>query len=214
MQDIYRISPLSLADKAAETEVRDGWQVVLRYESQEKDGLLLIDLSHRPKWDIQNPELAEIQPWGLTIPDQPGDCIFQEGFELNRMNRIQAACWHLVGATPPPPESPAFTDTTDAAALMAVIGGGELSALMEKVCALDFGAAGTKTPHLFQAPVLHVASQVVLFGESNGRRAILIACARSFGQSVLEGLMHAGAQFGLHAAGELAFADWITASQG
>jgi hypothetical protein len=61
---------------------------------------------------------------------------------------------------------------------------------------------------------LHVASQVVLFGERKGRKAILIACARGFGQSVLEGLMHAGTQFGLHAAGERAFADWISASQG
>jgi hypothetical protein len=213
MQDIYRISPLSLEGKAAETEVRDGWQVVLRYEAQEKDGLLLVDLSHRPKWDIQNRELAEIHPWGLTITDQPGECIFQDGFQINRMNRTQAACWHLVGAAPPPPDLPALTDTTDATALMAVIGG-QLSALMEKVCALDFDAAGTKTPHLFQAPVLHVASQVVLFGESKGRKAILIACARGFGQSVLEGLMHAGTQFGLHAAGERAFADWISASQG
>jgi hypothetical protein len=212
MQHTYRISPLSLEGKAAETEVRDGWQVVLRYEAQEKDGLLLIDLSHRPKWDIQNPELAEIQPWGLTIPGQPGDCIFQDGFQLNRMNRTQAACWHLVGVTPPPPELPALTDTTDATALMALIGGVQLTALMEKVCALDFGAAGIKTPHLFQAPVLHVASQVVLFDEINDRKAILIACARSFGQSVLEGLMHAGTQFGLHAAGELAFADWMSAS--
>jgi len=213
MQDIYRISPLSLEGRAVETEVRNGWEVVLRCEAEEKDGLLVVDLSHRPKWDIQNPELAEIHPWGLTIPDQPGECIFQDGFQLNRMNRTQAACWHLAGAAPPAPELPVLTDTTDATALMAVIGG-QLAALMEKVCALDFDAAGTKTPHLFQAPVLHVASQVVLVGENKGRKAILIACAWGFGQSVLEGLMHAGRQFGLHAAGELAFADWLRASHG
>jgi hypothetical protein len=211
MQDSYRISPLSLEGRAVETEVRNGWEVVLRYEAEEKDGLLLVDLSHRPKWDIQAPELAEIHPWGLSIPDQPGDCIFQDGFQINRMNRTQAACWHLAGAAPPPPESTALTDTTDATALMAVIGG-QLPVLMEKVCALDFDAPGTKTLHLFQAPVLHVASQVVLFGENNGRQAVLIACARGFGQSVLEGLRHAGMQFGLHAAGERAFAEWLGAA--
>ncbi len=213
MQDIYRISPLSLDGKAAETEARDGWEVVLRYEAEEKDGLLLVDLSHRPKWDIQDPQLAEIRPWGIPIPEHAGECIFRDGFQINRMNRTQASCWHLVGDSPAPPESSAFTDATDATALMAVFGG-QLFELMEKVCALDFGAAGTKTPCLFQAPLLHVGSQVVLVGKNNGRGAVLIAFARGFGQSVLEGLMHAGTQFGLHAAGELAFADWLRASHG
>ena len=203
MTKVLRRSAVSFKSKPIQTEVRDGWEVVLEYEAESK-GPLLIDLSHRVKWDVQDADLSHIQPWGVRIPDSPGECVFQNGFLISRRNRTQSACWHLMGDSPNPPEGTAYTETTDAYLLLALLGR-ELFPIMEKVCSLDFHTPPRERPCLFQAPVLHVASQVVLLGGDDDLLAILLACSRGYGHSIVKGLLHAGAEWGLCPAGERAF---------
>ncbi|NIR15166.1 MAG: sarcosine oxidase subunit gamma SoxG, partial [Desulfobacterales bacterium] len=81
-------SPLS------KKEVRDGWDVVLEYEDK-GNGPFLIDLSHIPKWEVQDADLAHIRPMDVGIPEHSGDCILENGILVNRMNPTQAIIWHF-----------------------------------------------------------------------------------------------------------------------
>lgn len=207
MNTLRRYSPVSFAKKTIQTERRDGWEVVLAYED-EGDAPYLVDLSHIKKWDVQDSDLSAIQPWGLQIPELPGSCLFERGILINRMNRTQAACWHLIGDHVGQTDMAAFTETTDAHLLLAIVGR-ELFAMMEKVCGLDFGSPKMHYPCLFQAPVLRVPCQIVLLGQSNNVFAMLLACSRGYGYSMVEGLLHAGDEWGLHPAGERAFTNWM-----
>lgn len=212
MPEVLRRSSVSFRNRPVQTELRDGWEVVLEYEGEgDKKGPFLIDLSHRAKWDVQSADLERIQPWGLTIPDRPGECVFQNGFLIGRMNRIQAACWNLVGGVPERPDGTMYTETTDAYLLLALLGR-ELFPIMEKVCSLDFHSPRKRLPFLFQAPVLRLASQVVFLGENAGVAAILLSCARGYGHTMVQGILHAGAEQGLRPAGERTFSTWLTQS--
>ena len=73
MVEYLRRSPVELPGLALRTESRDGFRVVLEYEN-EGSGPFLVDLSHRPKWDLQAPDLESLKPWGIEVPEQPGQC--------------------------------------------------------------------------------------------------------------------------------------------
>jgi hypothetical protein len=95
-----------------------------------------VDLSHVPKWDVQDADLTHIRPMDVAIPERPGDCVLENGLLINRMNATQAGIWHLLEAHPVIPQEFAYTDVSDAYALMAVLGK-EVFSLMEKVTPLD-----------------------------------------------------------------------------
>ena len=101
MKTMKRVSPITFNSPVRSTEERSGWEVVIAYEGQ-AGGPVLVDLSHRAKWDLQDSNLDSRKPWGLTVPPNPGDSLFQKGLLVNRMNRTQASIWHL--GQPPGPE--------------------------------------------------------------------------------------------------------------
>ena len=63
--------------------------MVLEYEG-EGGGPWLVDLSHLQKWDCQDMELDSTAPFGLSMPAEPGQVVFQDGKIITRMNRTQA----------------------------------------------------------------------------------------------------------------------------
>ena len=207
MKNIIRRSPVSFDSRPAKTEMRDNWTVVLEYEAEET-GPYVIDLSHSAKWDLQDTNLSQFRPWGVTIPQTPGQCAFQNGILINRMNRTQAACWHLCKTSPQVPEESAYTETTDATLLLALLGK-DVFSIMEKVSALDFISPERKTPFLLQGPVLHVPCQVVCLEKADENIAVLFTCSRGYGESMVEGILSAGAEFGLRPAGENALNKWL-----
>ena len=211
MTQILRRSPVSFTRAPVRTERRNGWDVVLQYEGEGGTAPRLIDLSHRSKWDAQHRAPATLKPWGLRIPKNPGECIYQGGMLINRMNRTQASCWHLDGEAKAPPDGAWYTDTGDASALLALVGGSVFS-IMEKACSLDFNPSKCTPPCLFQAPLFHVPSQIVYLGVHDGEAALLLSCSRGYGHTVAEALLHGGAEWGLGAAGEDAFRSWLTAT--
>ena len=187
--------------------MRDNWTVVLEHETEET-GPYVIDLSHSAKWDLQDTNLSQFRPWGVTIPQTPGQCAFQNGILINRMNRTQAACWHLCKTSPQVPEESAYTETTDATLLLALLGK-DVFSIMEKVSALDFISPERKTPFLLQGPILHVPCQVVCLEKADENIAVLFTCSRGYGESMVEGILSAGAEFGLRPAGENALNKWL-----
>ena len=207
MKNIIRRSPVSFDSRPVKTEMRDNWTVVLEYEAEET-GPYVIDLSHSAKWDLQDTDLSQFRPSGVTIPQTPGQCAFQNGILINRMNRTQAACWHLCKTSPQVPEESAYTQTTDSTLLLALLGK-DVFSIMEKVSALDLISPERKAPFLLQGPILHVPCQVVCLEKADENIAVLFTCSRGYGESMVEGILSAGAEFGLRPAGENALNKWL-----
>jgi len=204
-----RRSPVKFPSPPSKKEIRGGWEVVLEYEDQ-GNGPFLIDLSHVPKWDVQDAELSEVEPWGDRIPERPGSCTIQNGSLFSRMNPTQAAIWHLLQVDSAIPRQPAYTDVTDAYALMAVLAK-DVFSIMEKMTPLDLSTPIKASTFLLQGPVLHVRCQIVLVGEKRGYTAVLIACSRGYAQSMSEALIDAGKEWSLSPGGETALRNWLEA---
>jgi hypothetical protein len=207
MDNIIRRSPVSFDIRPAKTEMRDNWSVALDYGAEET-GPYVIDLSHRSRWDLQDTEIAKVQPWGIHIPDAPGQCILDKGILINRMNRTQASIWHLTGERPDEPEGPAFTDVTDVTVFLALFGKG-IFAITEKLTALDFSDPLKEPPFLLQGPFSHVPCQIVTLGKTPERCGILMTCSRGYAGSMTAAILDAGEEFGLRPAGENAFGGWL-----
>ena len=210
METNKRYSPVQFEARPDQTEIRDGWEVVLQYSNEGK-GPLLIDLSHRKRWDVQSSNLSKIQPGGVTISETPGQCVFQNEFLINRMNHTQAAVWHLLGDNPDIAQGPAFTEVTDGSAFLVLMGrAGEVFSIMEKITSLDLRLPANKPPFLVQGPVFHVPCQIVVFDEKENESAILFTCSRGYGTSMAQELLETGAEYGLRSAGEKAFSECLS----
>jgi hypothetical protein len=207
MQSYPRRFPMKFSSPIGKKEVRGGLEVILEYED-EGNGPFLIDLSHIPKWDVQDADLTQIRPVDVAIPEHPGDCVLKNGLLINRMNPTQAAIWHLSEAHPAFPHEPAYTDVSDAYALVAILAK-DLFRIMEKVTPLDLSTPSKVPPFLLQGPVLRVRCQIVVLGKKGDDRAVLIAFPRGYGQSVCEALLDAGMEWGLRPGGETAFREWL-----
>ena len=207
MENIIRRSAVSFDAAPAKTEERDNLSVVLEYED-EGAGPYVVDLSHRSRWDLQDAEIGGVQTMGIRVPDKPGQCVFENGFLINRMNRTQASVWHLSGETPVLPDDPAFTDITDSTVFLAVFGQ-DLFAILEKLSALDFLDSSRQTPFLLQGPFSHLPCQIVTLDKTPGRSAILMTCSRGYARDMVGAILEAGMEFKLRPAGEQAFSSWL-----
>jgi hypothetical protein len=204
-----RRSPIKLPGTPARTEDRNGWPVVLEYQGQ-AGGPALVDLSHRPKWDLQAQGLAQAAAGlGLAVPDSPGGSLVSRGRLINRLNRVQLSIWQLLGPAPAWPASADLTETTDGLALVALLGQ-ETEALLAKVSALDLAPPQARPPFVLQGPAVHVPLQVAVPAWGGA----LLAMARGYGQAVAEVLLDAGGEFNLRPAGEEAFTAWFSAAVG
>jgi hypothetical protein len=209
MDSIFRRTAVSFDTAPAKTEERDHWSVVLEYEN-EGAGPYVVDLSHRARWDLQDAEIGGIQSLGIQVPDIPGQCVFENGILINRMNRTQASVWHLSGETPAFPDDPAFTDVTDSTIFLAVFGK-DLFAILEKLTSLDFLDPSATTPFLLQGPFSHVPCQIVTLEKTPERSGILMTCSRGYARDMVGAILEAGAEFKLRPAGEQAFSNWLEA---
>lgn len=207
MANIKRRSPVSFQSAPVGEETRGHWTVVLEY-ANEGNGPYLIDLCHRPRWDVQDANLERLQPWGAAVPPTPGACTWQDGLLINRMNRTQASVWHLAGETVAAPREAAYTETTDATVFLALIGR-QSFAVAEKLSTLDLLEPAGKGPFLLQGPFSHVPCQVVVLNGSGAEPGILFTCSRGYARSMVESVLLAGEEFGLRPAGEKVFSRWL-----
>lgn len=207
MTEIQRRSPVQFKADAQKIEMRNNWPVVLKY-SNEGQSSFLVDLTHKAKWDLQDKNLAKLKPLGLVIPALPGDCAFQKGVLINRMNPTQSTIWHLLADAPELPDEPGYTDVTESLVLLALFGLNAM-AIAEKLTALDLMDPKKQTPFLLQGPFSHVPCQVVIMERSRGfNGGLLLACSRGYADSMVHAIMDAGAEFGLCPAGEQRFCTW------
>ena len=199
MQPIRRYSPVVFHQKPVEAEMRAGWKVVLEYED-EGQGPHLIDLSHVPKFDIQNDDLSHFRPGGQSIPQLPGACTIQDGWAISRLNRTQATIWFLSAGQPPILPEDEYTDITDAYTLLAIAGDDAL-AVMEKITSLDLAPRDRQPPFILQGPVLQIACQILVLAPD----IVLIAFSRGYAQSMAEAILQAASPLQLQPAGDRIF---------
>jgi len=203
MAGIERKSPVCLPARPAKTETRHGWTVVLEYFGEE-GGPYLIDLSHCQKWDLQDGKISDLRPFGIPIPEAPGRCRLENGILINRMNWSQVSVWCFSKESSGSPEISACTETTDAQALLALVGPNVFS-ITEKLCSLNLIDPKLEPPFLIQGPFSHVPCQIVVIERSGMNGAGLVAFSRGYADDMVHAVLDAGREFGLRPAGESAF---------
>ena len=212
MTESRRQSPVQFKVSPRKTEVRDNWTVALEYD-EEGQGPWVVDLAHKPRWDLQDSKVAEQRPCDLTVPAAPGECILANDTLVNRMNRTQTSIYHLGAAAPAMPDFAGYTDVTESTVFLALFGP-KAFCIAEKLTALDFLDPARKVPFLYQGPFCHVPCQIVTLEKSaDGAGGFLLTCSRGYGDSMLHAVMEAGAEFGLRPAGENRFGAWIQGLQ-
>ena len=199
MRTALRRSPVELPARAAATEQRDGWTVVLRYEGEERHGgPWLVDLSHRRRWDYQDRNVGAHTPMDLPVPPEFGEVGVHGPFVINRMNRTQAAIWHLGAGSPPKsPRAAGLTETTDGHCMLAFVGHG-VSAALEHLTPLDLFDPSRATPFLTQGPVLRVPCQIVTFAPD----MVVMSLARGHGRTFVRAALASGGVAELRIGGE------------
>ncbi|MBC8440619.1 MAG: sarcosine oxidase subunit gamma SoxG [Deltaproteobacteria bacterium] len=208
MKKLQRVSPVVFKSTPLKTESRDNWEVVMEYNG-EGDGPYLVDLSHRPRFDLQDSNLAAQKPFGILIPETPGDCVLENGILANRMNRTQVSLFNLdADDTVSMPDEPGYTEVTESTLCVALIGKNVFS-ICEKLTALDFMDQLRKAPFLFQGPFSHVPCQIVTLNKAGDKSGLILTCSRGYGRDMIDSILHAGEEFGLKPAGESRFAKWI-----
>lgn len=200
MELLRRYSPVKWPNTPARTQLRNGWEVVLEYE-EEGGGPFLVDLSHVGKWDVQGENLPSLRPAGLAIPKDSRQCLLTGDFLLNLIKWNWATIWHFSGEMPDFADEFAFTNVTEAYALVVLIGR-EAFPVMEKLTSLDLLSPGLNPPFLIMGPVLHIRSQVVVLSRDEDKSAVLVACPRGYGQSMAKMMLDAGQEYGFRPGGE------------
>lgn len=202
-ETVSRRSPVVFEAATAEGLARDGWQIVLRYEG-EGVGPWIVDLSHRRRWDLQDRDVGDLRPGGLAVPPRPGDVLVEGGVIVNRMNRTQAALWHLGGEPSPalPPAGPC-TETTDGHCMLAILGR-DVPEVVEHLTSLDLFDPGRPRPHLTQGPMLRVPCQIVTLSAE----CVLLTLSRGYGQTFVDAALRHAVPHGLRPGGEDLFTGW------
>jgi len=213
MDDLNRQSPVNFESRPANTEIRNHWVVVREYEN-EGPGPWLVDLGHKIRWDLQDGRLDEGKPAGVPVPSIPGECKLENRILVNRMNRTQAAIWHLGnGDAPELPAETGYTDLSEATVFLALFGP-KVFSIAEKLTALDFRDPNRQTPFLFQGPFSRVPGQIVTLERGADRSGgILLTCSRGYAQNMVHAILNAGDAFGINPAGEDRFNAWLTSIQ-
>ena len=208
MIEIERISPVVFTSTPVKTERRGNWDVVLEY-STEGDGPYLIDLSHKPRFDVQDSDLAAKPPFGIDLPKTPGSSVLENGILANRMNRTQVSLYNLCGEEDPSiMDDFGGTDVTESTLFVALLGNSIFS-ICEKLTALDFMDPARTAPFLFQGPFSHVPCQIVTLNKEGESSGLVLTCSRGYGKDMIHSILHAGEEFGLKPAGEDRFTAWV-----
>ncbi len=212
MTGIQRYSPVTFESSVKNSEIRDNWEVVLAYH-EEGPGPWLVDLSHKTRWDLQDSQIDDLSPSGITVPADPGTCAFNKDILVNRMNGTQAAIWHLGKREMILPDFKGCTDVTEATVFLALFGPDTFH-VAEKLTALDLTDPARTAPFLLQGPLCHVPCQIVILEKNEDMSGgFLLTCSRGYADSMTHAVLDSGQEFGLCPAGEKRFANWVQAVQ-
>lgn len=175
----------------AQVETRDGWLVAVKYADEPSSiGNALVDLAHRPTWELGGPEVGQ-QLCGLCGADVAVRRIHVgDSCQAYRLTPGRAI---LFGKVPIPPQS--ALDVTGGWVSLALIGR-DAERLLNKVTAVDLRERTLPVGGCCQGPIFGVNT---LFGRFADRFELHI-CGDS-AEFLWEVLLDAGEEFGLKPAG-------------
>jgi hypothetical protein len=200
-------SPIHFPKHPIKTEDRNGFEVACSYGNDDFP-LVVIDLSHIPKWEIYDRQLAGKSLGSIAFPQTPGQVTCAAGSAVSLIRPSVAHLWKLDGCADDKLGDITSIEITDGYALIALIG--KLGPrVMEKITDLDLKLSPDPDVHLVQGPILGVLSKVMVFSSSGGGTGIFIAIPRGSGQSVAEALLDAGSSLGMQPAGQAVFDRWL-----
>jgi hypothetical protein len=207
-----RTSPIKFDLEPLTVEEIDSWKVVREYKNQKK-GPLLIDLSHRPSFDIQDKDILSFNKPELCIPANISGVTGQGGLFVSRMNQSQVQAWCLDGETSALESlESSCTDITDGQAVLALMGK-DLDHLFESMLSLEMFKPGETDMKLFQAPLFHIPCQILVLDRSEKMQVVIISCPRGYGNDMAKAILKSAAPHGLAPGGENAFLSWLNSAE-
>jgi len=204
--NLERRSPVKLKGRPVKTEIRDG-RPVSGYSGTGK-GPHIVDLSHFSRWDIQDTHLGHVRPYGDMIPETAGQIFMHPDVLIGRLNGTQAVAWHFSDRAPSMPQAQAFTDITDAAVALALVGS-SIFDMAEKLCALDLADPSKKPPFLVQGPFSHVPCHIWVLDRTDSGGCMAITCSRGYAYDMVNSIVEAGAEWNITPQGETIFKSWL-----
>jgi sarcosine oxidase gamma subunit len=208
MFTLKRVSPVSLPDKVAKSEERNGYTVVLKYQHENEKDPWIIDLCHRPKYDFQCNGEDSGTPMGLALPAEPGNAVIEKGWLISAVGTSQFSLIHIGQEEYMLPVESGFSDLTDGRCLLA-IGGKGASELMEKFTRMDFNDKKLSSPCMLQGPMIHTYGQLHILGKKDDK-VFMVNLGRGYAGSVAHAILDVGEPYNLKPAGEDVFTRWLT----
>jgi hypothetical protein len=197
-----RRSPVHLPGKPEKTKMRDHWPVILEY-ADEGPGPWIVDLSNCRRWDIQDRELGEALPSGVSLPDSTGSVVLHAKGLIGRTGQRQAFLW-IFDDKAAAPAGISCTEVTEGALCFALLGK-DVFQIAEKLTNLDLGDPKRNAPFLLLGPFSHVTGQLVVLNNDPADAVVLVAGTRGFAHDMVHAVLAAGEEFGLRPAGESRF---------
>jgi hypothetical protein len=190
---------------------RDGWEIGLTYLGEASHSPLLItDLSHIQKWNLQSHDLNNIRPAGVNIPLRPGEATLNRGILIVRLTPWECRIMVLDNKTVEFKDH-AYTEITDGYSSFAVVGLQCLE-ILNKLSAVDMEVLGQTLPCAAQAPVENLTCLIIRLQGHNKIPGLIILGARGYGEFLLDIFQDAGKEYGLLVAGWERFEHWLKSS--
>ncbi|NLI80932.1 MAG: hypothetical protein GX443_04500 [Deltaproteobacteria bacterium] len=206
MMSMKRRSPLHMGLDPARVITVGGWEIALSYYGETTHSSLVVsDLSHIRKWSIQHRGLENVQVFGLPVPPRPRGVHATGGMVLARLGNSEARLMAWEGDFPSSAVEPFWTDVTDAAASLAVVGP-RCYDLLGKLSSVDLGA--DPVPSAAMAPLEDVTCLIIQLRGEHEIPGLIISCARGYGHFLIHAILDSGREYGIQAAGWERFTRW------
>jgi hypothetical protein len=200
---ITRTRAIVLPDWAGKPVERDlaGWPVVEGFEPPAGEGgVMLADLSHRPKAVVQGPAAARL---GAL---KPGHALWTGQALVGCLKPGEVIVFDLAGPMEPQWPDAGHTDVTDGLVLLALWGRASLE-VVQRLVAVDVERPEIADP-VYVATGSH-GIRVQLINLKGRAPGFVIACDRSHGQNLFGACLQAGRQFDMKITGTRAFDAWL-----
>jgi hypothetical protein len=189
------------AGKPVEEE-EAGWPVIRCFEPQERDFQVgLADLSHRPKAIVHGPTVRKLGNF------KTGQVLWTGRAFFACLKPDEVFIYDLTGPMNPDWPDAYYTDLTEGLVLLALFGPRSLE-VMQRLVSIDVELPEQKEPFYLatrsHAIIVHILNPKTI------EPGFFLVCARSHGQNLFNGCVHAGRHLGLRPAGMETFRAWLT----
>ena len=202
---IPRVSPIQIIPSAGRpvTQNQAGWLVIESFEPGSDFEAGLVDLSHRPKALVQGPS---VQKLGVALP---GQALWTGKAWVGRISSEAAVIFDLNGPMDQAWPHQDHNDMTDGWALLGIFGR-RATDVLARLVAVDVERREINGALILTARCHGMNLQII--NPKSKHPGYLLACDRSYGQSLYDACLHVGHHVGLIPVGVKKFRSWMADS--